>query len=62
MVLRDIGAGVSPGRSLIVNPPYEGVPPHCPYEKADLPLALKNEPPIFIGGGYHVYGFTSNLK
>ena len=23
--------------------------PHCPYEKADPPLALKNEP-IFMGG------------
>ena len=33
--------------------------PHCPYEKADPPLALKNESPHLHGGeggerGYHV--------
>ena len=44
--------------------------PHCPYEKADLPLALKNEAPlIFIRGkggggerGYHVNGPQTNAK
>ena len=47
---QEIGTGVPPGKSLIVIPPYEGVP-HCLYKKADPPppLALKNKSPIFMG-------------
>ena len=51
---QEIGTGVPTGKSLIVTPSIWRGPPHCPYEKANPPLALKNKSLIVMGGRrYH---------